>query len=57
MQCFGKIRVAKKIMDKREGEVSRSHSKVLCVTVPKNFVREPFCDVFQKISGQEKNYR
>ena len=26
------------------------------VSVPKNFVGEPFCAVFQKISGSEKIY-
>ena len=56
MLCFRKILVAKKFTDKREGEVSRFHSKFKCLTVPKNFVRETFCDVFQKISGSEKFY-
>ena len=27
-----------------------------CITVPKNLVGEPFCAVFQKISGSEKVY-
>ena len=31
-------------------------SKVFCLTVPKNFEEEPFCAVFQKISGSEKVY-
>ena len=31
-------------------------SKIFCLTVPKNFVGEPFCAVFQKISGSEKVY-
>ena len=31
-------------------------SKFFCLTVPKNFVGEPFCAVFQKISGREKVY-
>ena len=57
MLCFRKFLVAKKFIDKREGEVSRFHSKVKCLTVPKNFVRETFCDVSQKISSKEKNYR
>ena len=30
--------------------------KFFCLTVPKNFIREPFCAVFQKISGSEKAY-
>ena len=54
MLCFRKILVAKKFTDKREGEVSRFHSKFKCLTVPKSFVRETFCDVFQKISCSEK---
>ena len=29
-------------------------SKIFCLTVPKKFVGEPFCAVFQKISGSEK---
>ena len=56
MLCFKKFLVAKKSMDKREREVSRFHSKILCLSVPKLFVREPFCDVFQKVSGSEKFY-
>ena len=31
-------------------------SKTFCLTVPKNFVGEPFSAVFQKISGSEKIY-
>ena len=31
-------------------------SNFFCLTVPKNFVGEPFCAVFQKISGSEKVY-
>ena len=31
-------------------------SKFFCLTVPKNLVGEPFCAVFQKISGSEKVY-
>ena len=34
--------VAKKFMDKREGEVSRFPSKIFCLTVSKNAVGEPF---------------
>ena len=49
-------------MDKRgEGEEEEESitiflSKIFCLTVPKNFVGEPFCAVFQKSSGSEKNY-
>ena len=31
-------------------------SKFFCVTLPKNFVGEPFCAVFHKIFGSEKVY-
>ena len=31
-------------------------SNFFCLTVPKNLVAEPFCAVFQKISGSEKVY-
>ena len=40
-------------MDKRGGGGREYHdflSKIFCVTGPKNFVGEPFCAVFQKIS-------
>ena len=30
--------------------------ETFCLTVPKNFVGEPFCAVFQKISGSQKVY-
>ena len=48
-------------MDKRGGggggrENHDFLSKNLCLPVPKNFVGEPFCAVFQKISGSEKVY-
>ena len=39
---FRKILVAKKFMDKREGEVSSFPSKIFCLTVPKNAVGETF---------------
>ena len=38
------------------GRVSRFPSKKICLTVPKNFVGEPFCAVSQKNSGSEKVY-
>ena len=48
-------------MDKKVGEEEEEGSitilsKFFCLTVPKNFVEEPFCAVFQKISGSEKVY-
>ena len=56
MLCFRKNLVAKKFMDKREGEVSRFPSKIFFLTVPKHIIEEPFCAVFQKISGSDKVY-
>ena len=38
------------------GDYRNFPSKIFCLTVPKYFVEEPFCAVFQKISGGEKNY-
>ena len=63
--CFTNFLVLKKFMDKRGGgrgggggkEYDNILSKIFCPTVPKNFVEEPFCAVFQKISGTEKVYR
>ena len=58
-----KFLVSKKFMDKRGGERrggGREYhdflSKIFCLTVPKNFIGEPFCAVFQKISGSQKVY-
>ena len=42
MLCFRKILVAKKYMDKREGQVSRFPPKTFCLTMLNNFVGEPF---------------
>ena len=54
MPCLRKCLVAKKFMDEREGEISRFPPEILCFTVPKHFVEEPFHAVIQKISGREK---
>ena len=46
-------------MDRGEGEggnITIFFQKIFCLTVPKNFVGEPFCAVIQKISGSEKVY-
>ena len=51
MLCFRKFPVAKKFMDER-GEYQGFPSKVFCLTVPKNFVGEPFS--VSLISGVEK---
>ena len=42
-------------MDKRGG-YKRFPSIIFCLTRPNFFVGEPFCDVFQKISGSQKDY-
>ena len=52
MLCFRKIPVAKKLMEKKEGEVSRFLSNFFCLTVSKNAVVEPFS--LSLISGIEK---
>ena len=36
------------------GEYQDFPSKFLCLTVPKNFVGEPFCAVFQEVSVSQK---
>ena len=38
------------------GECQDIPSKISFLTVPKIFVEEPFCAVFQKTSGSEKVY-
>ena len=50
--CFRKVLVAKKFMDKMEGEVSRFPSKMFCLTVPKSAVEEYFS--LSLIAGIEK---
>ena len=40
----------------RERGDSRFCGKIFCLTVPKNLVGEPFCDVFQKNSGLQNVY-
>ena len=54
--CFRKLPVAKKIMDKRGSDYHDFPSKLFCLTMPKNFAGEPFCAVFLKISGSQKDY-
>ena len=39
-----------------KGDYPNFPSKLFCFTVPKNFVREPFCAVLQRVSGGEKVY-
>ena len=51
---FQIISGSEKVYDKEGGEVSRFLSKNFCLTVPKKFVGDPFCALFQIISGNEK---
>ena len=48
------FRVSKNVRHKRGGGNHDFPSKLFRLTVPKHFVEEPFCAVFQKISGSEK---
>ncbi len=56
MQCFRNFPVAKSFLDKRGGEHQDFLSKNISVTLPKTFVGQPFCAVFQKFSSSEKVY-
>ncbi len=47
--------MAKKFMDKG-GEHQDFLSKKISLTLPKIFVGQPFCAVFQNFSGSEKVY-
>ena len=40
----------------KEGEIHYFRSRSFCLTLPKIFVGEPFCAVFQKISGFAEIY-
>ena len=55
MPCFRKLPVARNSMDKRRG-YQDFPSKVFCASTPKTLAREPFCVVFQKTSGIERDY-
>ena len=54
--CFTKFPVSKNYKDKRGGGVTFLRQKRFCLTVPKKFVGEPFCAVFQKASSSQKDY-
>ena len=54
--CFRNFLVSKKLMDKRGGDCQDFLSEILCRTVPKFFIAEPFCAGFQKNSGSDKIY-
>ena len=56
MLCFRNFLVAKKFLDKREGWYQVFPSKVFCLTLPKHFVGELFCAVFQKNPVSENVY-
>ena len=55
LQCFGKISVVKKYMDKRGGNIKILRRK-LFVSVLKILVGESFCAVFEKLPGSQKVY-
>ena len=54
MLCIREFPVAKKFMDKREGEVSRFPFKFFYLKASQNAEREPFS--LSLISGIEKNW-
>ncbi len=54
--CFINFRYRKMLGIKERGEHQDFLSKIISLTVPKNFVGQPFCAVFQKFSGSEKVY-
>ena len=45
-----------KVWIRKRREYRDFPSKNFCLTLPKNFLGEPFCAVFQKFSGSEKVY-
>ena len=53
LYCCNNFRYRKNL-DKSGGSIKIFRGKFFCLTVPKNFVGEPFCAVFQKNSGSEK---
>ena len=55
MLCLRMFPRTKNCMDQvRGGEYQIFPSKTFCLTVPKNFVEEPFCAAFQKNPASEK---
>ena len=56
MLGFRNVLIAKKFMDKREGEYQDFPAKVFCMTEPKHLVEESFCAGFQKISDSLQVY-
>ena len=58
MLCFRKLPVAEKVLDKR-GRGGGYHDfpwKIFCLRVPKSFVREKICAVYQNLSGTDRLY-
>ena len=55
MLCLRKFPVANNSMDKRRGGSQDFPSEKFCFTMPNFFVGEPFCAVFQKNSGSQKD--
>ena len=56
VMCFRNYPARKKFLDRKGGDYQKFRSKFFCLRVPKSFVGEPFCPVFQKVSGSEKFY-
>ena len=55
--CFRIFLESENFMDSRvEGDYKDFLSEVFRRTVPKSFIAEPFCAVFEKISGSDKVY-
>ena len=54
--CLTNFKYRKILGIKERGEHQDFLSKIISLTVPKNFVGQPFCAVFQKFSGSEKFY-
>ena len=52
--CYTKFPVSKNFRDKEGGGNQDFPSKRFCLTLPKNFIGEHFCALFQKTSGSEK---
>ena len=54
--CFQKFPVAKKFMEKRGGVGQDFPPENFCLTMPKNFVWELLCAVFQNFPGSGKDF-
>ena len=52
--CFRKISGSEKVNESERGEYQDFPSKIFCLTVPKNLVRESF--IVSLISGMQKNF-